>query len=302
MERQAEVRLVVFGGAMAKPLIQRFARRLFRGFQQTSRCTEAAASDYIRFDGDYPCWQAAVDRSTGYQAEGIAKKVLETTLQVLGGRFAFERDSVGFVLPEYNWPLLACLFGAAAAHGGSLRVLDYGGALGSVFLQHRNLFTQLPTVDWRIVEQAGYAELGCLHIAPSMAAGELRFFSTIETALADGKPDVLLLSSVLQYLPDPWSALSGLLKFGWDRVILDRTAVLPYCSKCRLTVQTVPEWIYSASYPAWFLSQPRLFECFADHWQLMATWENSENHAPPGAVASYKGFCFRPQHTFQRLI
>ncbi|MFM7865946.1 MAG: methyltransferase, TIGR04325 family, partial [Planctomycetaceae bacterium] len=154
---------------MAKPLIRRVARRLVRALQGGSHIPAAAAADYIKFEGDYSCWQEAVDCSTGYAAEDIAAKVLQTTLQVLNGRFAFERDSVVFVLPEYNWPLLSCLLGAAAVHDGHLRVLDFGGALGSVFLQHRQWFGKLPRVDWRVVEQDGCVRLGCEHIMPSMA-------------------------------------------------------------------------------------------------------------------------------------
>ena len=84
---------------------------------------------------------------------------------------------------------------------------------------------------------------------------------------------MLVLSSVLQYLPDPWQQLALLLERGSpDAVILDRTAVRDGPSRWYL--QTNPGY-YSepVTYPVQVLERQRLLDAFRGY-RVVRRWHN----------------------------
>ena len=204
------------------------------------------------FEGDYPSWQSALDAAGGYDTPAILARVRDAALKVKRGEAVFERDSVCFNHEEYRWPTLACLLRVAAENGGKLRVLDFGGSLGSFYFQHRKHFCDLKQVRWSVVEQSHYVNCGRNDFQNDV----LRFYETIEECMADGPVDVILCSSVLQYLENPYEILSNLVRAGVQYILIDRTPFI-VGDNDRLTVQHVPPSIYPASYPAWFFSEQR---------------------------------------------
>lgn len=237
----------------------------------------------ISFAGNYQNWGEAGEHATGYDANAILAKVLEATLKVKRGEAAYERDSVVFDQVEYVWPLLAGLMWAAARNQGRLNVLDFGGALGSTYFQHRRFLENLADVRWNVVEQAHYVERGNTLIAE----GALRFYSDIAAYLAEQAPNVVLLSSVLQYLPDPFGVLDELAHVGAAVMLIDRT---PFSSlpEHRLLVQHVPASIYAASYPMWVFSDSQLLAHLTQHWRVVSRYD-----APEGQMRSREGVSFK---------
>jgi putative methyltransferase (TIGR04325 family) len=232
----------------------------------------------IRFEGDYATWQEAAAQCTGYDAESILAKVLEATLQVKRGDAVYERDSVLFDEIDYAWPVTAGLMWAAAQSGGRLDVLDFGGALGSSYFQNRALLAGLPQVRWSVVEQEHFVDAGKQHIQDET----LRFYSTIDACLAENKPNVVLLSSVLQYLPNIEVVIAEINYSGILMLIIDRT---PFNNKQNneICIQKVPESIYRGSYPMWIFSQDRLNDVF-DDWEFVA-----KSRSPEGSLISASG-------------
>ena len=204
----------------------------------------------ICFEGDFATWEEASARCTGYDAEEILEKVLAATLKVKHGEAVFERDSVLFDEIEYAWPVLAGLMWAAARNGGRLNVLDFGGALGSSYFQNRKFLQVLPEVRWNVIEQPHYVEAGQKHIQDE----RLRFYKTVEACLAENQPNVILLSSVLQYLERPYELLEKLGSLNIDRIIVDRTPFVEG-DKDILSIQRVPESIFPATLAAWLFSE-----------------------------------------------
>jgi putative methyltransferase (TIGR04325 family) len=203
------------------------------------------------FDDSVVSWNAAVDRSTGYDSDLIVQKVTRATEQVFRGESAFERDGVTFNLNEYRWPVLSALLNVAAREG-ELRVLDFGGSLGSVFWQHRAMLTGI-NVKWGVVEQPNFVDAG-----RSLAQESVEFFDSVESCNSAFTPNVILLSSVLQYLPEPEQILRQLLATHANSVIIDRTPISDTGANIRdktACLQVVPAHIYSASYPAWVFSR-----------------------------------------------
>jgi putative methyltransferase (TIGR04325 family) len=240
----------------------------------------------IQFCGHFKSWSDAVKASSGYEEEGILNKAVEAVRKVRNGEMAFERDGVPFPEMQHNFPLLWALTRAAASHG-RLHILDFGGALGSSYYQSRQLLRPCSALKWAIVEQPSHVVAGNKEFANS----ELGFYDSIESAFEKNDYDVLLLSGVIQYLPDPLNFLSQVLDRGISTIIVDRT---PFMENgiSRLTVQYVPRTIYRASYPAWFLSEKEVLSKFEKQYETIASWPALDKHDPQGGRAAYKGFLF----------
>ena len=238
------------------------------------------------FEGDYTSWEVASEKCSGYNSENILVKVLEATLKVKSGDAVFERDSVLFDEIEYAWPVLSGLMWAAARNGGKLNVLDFGGSLGSSYFQNRKFLQGLPEVYWNIVEQAHYVRAGQEHIQDD----HLRFYPTIDACLAENKPNVVLLSSVLQYLPNPTSVLNMIIKTQANTLILDRTPYVNNGVRPSIKIQTVPPEIYSASYPCQFLNEYELIaELKKKNYSLLETFDSLDKL---DSAATWKGHIF----------
>jgi putative methyltransferase (TIGR04325 family) len=242
--------------------------------------------DRIQFSGHFSSWDEAARVSLGYDQEGILTTTIEAVRKVINGEMAFERDSVPFPEMQYHFPLLWALM-RTTARRQRLHVLDFGGALGSSYFQSRHLLDTCQVLKWAIVEQPSHVNVGSKEFANS----ELSFYRSIECACEDNEYDVLLLSGVIQYLPDPLAFLSHVLDRRIPSIIVDRT---PFMTNgiARLTVQHVPKRIYPASYPAWFLSENEFLATFAGQYERLATWPALDKHNPQGGRAEYKGFLF----------
>jgi putative methyltransferase (TIGR04325 family) len=241
-----------------------------------------------RFYGDYATWEEAEEKSSGYSAELILEKVLAAAIKVKNGDAVYERDSVIFNHIEYSWPVTAALMWAAARKDGRLNVLDFGGSLGSSYFQNRLFLQSLPQVNWSVVEQSHYIEAGQKHIQYE----NLKFYKTIDECTDKHQPNVILLSSVLQYLPDPIDIVTKLTATKATLLIIDRT---PFSSLDvdKILIQKVPSSIYSASYPMRVFSREKFLEKVKCDWELITEIVN-----PDGNIKSTAGIEF----TFQGMI
>ena len=243
----------------------------------------------IRFKGEFTSWEEAVAKSSGFDEEHILDRVLDATRKVKRGEAAFERDSVLFDDIQYSWPLLAGLMWAAARNGGVLNVLDFGGALGSSYYQNRKFLCSLKSVRWNVVEQTHFVEAG----RACMQDDHLRFHLTVEECLESNVPNVVLLSGVLQYIPDPKDLLKKLLAAGCNTFILDRTCYVNDGGKERIRIQHVPASIYPASYPCRFLVEEDVLGTFAAAGYTMVERFAALDNLDPSAT--WKGHIFLRQ-------
>ncbi len=238
------------------------------------------------FRGDYRTWAEARARSGGYDGDHILERAVIATRTVHHGYAAWERDTVLFQEESCNQPLLEALRTAAAAAGEKLSVLDFGGALGSTWWQHRRWLADLAEVRWSVVEQRGFVEAG----RREFTTGPLRFYETIDACFAVEHPTVLLLSSVLPYVEQPHALLAQLARCECDWIIIDRTG-LTRNGRDRLTVQHVPESIYRATYPCWFFDRARLLASLLPRWQVVAEWPSLDGGG--GKNLEFRGFTLK---------
>ncbi len=241
----------------------RLRNRLFRRVTTTP----ASKVGFVDFEGT---WAEAQARSSGYGTSDILERVLTASLAVERGQAVHERDSVTFDHIQYTWPVLASLLWSAACHGGRLRVLDFGGSLGSTYRQNRRFLTSLPDVSWAIVEQADFVAACNQHFASDV----LSFHDTIASA-TETTPHIALLGSSLQYVEHPTETLEALSATGVETLVLDRTP-LHLGPDHHLTLQHVPPSIYPATYPAWILSRPRIDAALIKDWKLVEEFTGME--------------------------
>jgi putative methyltransferase (TIGR04325 family) len=217
--------------------------------------------------GDYKTWEAAQSDSLGYDEEGILEKVATSARQVLAGKAAFERDSVLFFEPEENEFIVNATQKAINTieernSDKGLRILDFGGSLGSTYFQNRSFLPHLE--KWCVVEQEHFVELGKKEFEDSILSFELN----IETAYQKIKPQIVLFNSVLQYLKKPYEILDDLEKLPVDYLLIERTPVadLP---KDKITKQVVPNYIYKANYPSWIFSDKHFENTLLKKWRII---------------------------------
>jgi putative methyltransferase (TIGR04325 family) len=218
----------------------------------------------IRFEGDYRDWQQAL-RAGAYDDAAVLNKMYEAELAVKEGRAADARDGVMFDSIQFSFPVIAGLGRIACNRGEPLRVVDFGGAFGGSYRQYKAFYGE--SASWAVVEQARIVHVGNEHFA----SGDLEFHLSLRAALAARPADVILLSSVIQYLREPYVLIGEIVHSKVKHVIIDRTP----CSKLTrdvLAVQHVPPEIYAASYPCWIFSRERLLGAFSEHFHTAVSF------------------------------
>ena len=136
------------------------------------------------------------------------------------GRAIYERDSVIFDQIQYSYPLLASLL-FAAENSRSLRVIDFGGALGTTYQQNRKFLSNIKSkCEWRVVEQDKFVDIGNNEFTNDY----LSFYSTIKEATKDGV-DVVLFGSSICYVPNPYMYLKEAIDLKAPCIIFDRTPI-----------------------------------------------------------------------------
>jgi hypothetical protein len=91
--------------------------------------------------------------------------------------------------------------------------------------------------------------------------------------LTEQKPNVVLLSSVLQYLEEPYELLGSIIKHKFSYIIFDIT---PFHNGNNdiITIQQVPETIYSADYPCWIFSLNKFIQFLDDEYQQLIDFKS----------------------------
>ena len=219
------------------------------------------------WSGNYASWEEAKKSSTGYDKDVILERVKNAILKVKNGEAVFERDSVLFDKPTYNCPLLPIFLKVAKENQNELEIIDFGGSLGSTYFQYKPFLSHLNKIEWNVVEQANFVKCGKEYITTD----ELLFHESIENVIKKNKPKILLLSSVIQYIDEPKQLIEKIISYNFDYIIFDRTAFIKK-SDDLLTIQSVPEYIYKASYPAWFFNYEKFIIPFSQSYNAINTF------------------------------
>jgi putative methyltransferase (TIGR04325 family) len=239
--------------------------------------------DPVRHLRAYATWDEAVQHCDDFSKREVVEKTIEATHKVVRGDVAYERDTVTFDKIQYSWPLLAGLL-LVACRRGSLRVVDFGGALGSSYRQNRKFLDEagLP-VAWNVVELPAYVEAG----NSDFSSPALRFYRSF-SEITGGVDAVLFLGSLF-YVRDPYAVLADAISLSPPYIIFDRTPITDN-SYDEVVIQSVSEPIYTARFPMWRFSKHKLFQAVQTRYTLLEEWP-CEFQEDVHSVSS--GFLFR---------
>ena len=225
--------------------------------------------------GDFPNWQAAQMACGGYDSDEIIEKVRASALKVKNGEAAFERDSVLFFEEENDENLLKCLekaiFTPEGINEGALRVIDFGGSLGSTYFQHQKALKKYPNLIWCVVEQSHFVEIG----KREFETENLYFEYTLQAAFERFKPHFFLLNSVLQYIEKPYHLLKEVENLKIPYILIQRTPMIDD-TQDRITQQIAHPSVYKASYASWVFGEKYFKSKLANSWTI--EWEQREKY------------------------
>ena len=251
------------------------------------------AKKAVSYNGNYNTFvdaQNKIEKSKhggGYGSDAIFKKVSESTLAVVRGEAAFERDSFLFHRKETNYNLMMYLY-RWFIHDGRLDVLDFGGALGSTYLQHRKELEAIGA-NWNVTEQEHFVDFG----KKNVTAGNLHFVRSDELEGMWGGFNAVLFSSVLQYIEDVESLVGDICSKRIRHIIIERTPV----SDCSwYWIETVHEPIYEAVYPCRVFDEGAFVRLFTDEgYELADSWHSlvdGDEHGAGNRTVQFKSFVF----------
>ena len=194
----------------------------------------------IKLSGNYKSWKEALKFSNGYNDNRILEKTIKSVEIVLSKKAKFERDSFLFYKESYDETLLL-IFKKIKKKIKKIYLCDFGGSLGSLYFQHRTLFRS-NTIEWNILEQKHFVK----YAKEKIKIKNLNFFDNFDFLL-NKKINVVLFSSSLQYLKNPYQTLDKIIKKKIQNIIIHRS---PFTQTTEIIkIQHVPKHIYDASYP-----------------------------------------------------
>ena len=236
----------------------------------------------IKFEGNYENWEQALKNSKGYNDNVIINKTINSFEKVLASKALYERDSFLFYKEKFDENLIKNLKKIFDKKGRKIYLCDYGGSLGSLYFQHKKLF-QNDFIEWNVLEQKAYVDYANNRVNIS----NLNFFSSFENILNQKKLDVILFSSVLQYLRSPYEILSKIIDRKIPDIIITRTPFLQNAEK--IMIQKVPKHIYKSSYPIRILNLSKIISLFEDSGYKL-NYKNFDNENIDNF--DYQSICF----------
>lgn len=239
------------------------------------------------FIGYYETWEEANQHATGYDEPCILERAKEAIIAVKSGKAVFERDTLQYDEPHYSYPLISYLLNVALSQGNRLRLLDFGGSLGSIYFQCRPFLNGLRELSWNVVEQPHFVQAGQQLITEE----GLKFYYDMEQCVAAEKPDAILLSGVLQVLEDPYAFLTHVLEQRFKYIVFDRTPFTDVDDF--VSVQYVPPDVYDASYASWFFNYDKFWQFLDAEYECVDYFDSFESWNVEGVAAQNMGFLWK---------
>lgn len=206
--------------------------------------------------GNYKTYEEAKSKCKGYDEDHILNRIIETTAKVKNGEAVYERDGIIYDKVNINFHLLSVLLLVASRNGNKLTIIDFGGSLGTSYYQNIQYLSHLVDLNWCIIEQPKFVEAGKKYFENE----HVKFYYSLEECFYEyPTPDLLLISSALQYMPQPYELLKKVQTYKIPYLLLDLVGFNDR-NEDRITIQSVPPVFYGieASYPCTFFSRLKL--------------------------------------------
>ena len=176
--------------------------------------------------------------------------------------------------------ILSCIQKAALENNNKLNILDFGGSLGESYIRIKDIIKPIKIENYTVVEQPHFVKAGNEKLADNI----LNFKNTIDEV---GNIDCLILSGVLQCLPEPHNWIDKFLSKKYKFIVIDR---IPFLNEGndRLTVQKYK----NVNYPAWFFNEDKFMSQFEKYYDIVFEWIDY-NDSVKEIPSLYKGVFLR---------
>ena len=242
---------------------------------------------YAYFSGNFKSWdESLANIKEGYQSKKLYNKVYKASLDVKHGKAIYERDGFCFNEEKYRWPVITFILHAEKQSNTDLfEILDFGGSLGSFYNQHIKFLSQIDNLSWNIIEQDQFVKMG----KEEFENETLRFHNSIADYKKDNNPNLVLLSSVIQYIEKPFEILKDLIQISPEFIIIDRTPFTKNNYDCVMH-QNLPKHVGGQIYPAWFFSEKNFLHFFNEsNYYEYSRFECDEDFG----IGTFKGIVLR---------
>jgi putative methyltransferase (TIGR04325 family) len=244
----------------------------------------------IYFTGLYESWEAAKKDSLGYDDKKILKKVKYSTSLLLAKKIVYERDGTHLKKKDLPYQILLTVLLASMENKHKCKVIDFGGSLGSTYYNNRDILKNIKDLKWIVVEQDDFVKEGNKYFSNKI----INFSNTIEEASRYlKKPNVIIASGSIQYLPNPYLILEKIIQTKADYIVIDRSPFL-IKGKTKLTIQKIPKTIVDSSYPIWLFNETEFKKIFKKKYQEITTFDALDGVLGYGKLkANYKGIIYK---------
>ncbi len=218
--------------------------------------------NHFNFHGTFNSWRDAKKNSSGYDSPKIINKLKSSVIKLKKNKFLFERDTVLFSKPIYDWIILYYILHNYYKKN-SLNLIDFGGSLGSTYFQHKFFLKNLNLLKWNIVEQKKIVNIGNKLLKNEL----LKFNDNLENVLKKNKTELIIFNTVLQYVEDPWYFLKLIKKKGI--MIIINNILFTKKNHDIILIQKNPKRIYEASYPLRIFSRKNFLKMLKKRFKLV---------------------------------
>lgn len=227
-------------------------------------------------------WQTAKRKTSGYEGDA--------TLDSLASRIESLETPEKLPHDQRLVEIAKAFRDSTKQNNNSLpiRVLDIGGSFGEHFFHIQKLMPE-HSYDWTVLETKGH----CAIIPEFLASTRgLRFIS--ESPASDQHFDIALLSSVIQYVDDPYELLTKALQVS-DSVIVNRLPLSPY-EIDKVAIQRPGLLGSKGSYPVHIFSETAFTKYLEPIAEIRSRWMVPQD----SAVIRFKyienqGFLLKPR-------
>lgn len=247
--------------------MKKFLKEILRKFKKS----------HLVYSGPYTTWSEAVKDSTGYDSKIIIDMVSKSTLEVLNGIKAYERDGTSFDnKPEKNM-LLEQL---AKTNIYGKVIVDMGGGLGSNYINYLNFFRDNNCIYY-VVEQENFKEVG------NKIAKEYNLNLNFRKELSeiDENINIVICSSFLQYIENWRRIVAEIKEKKPQNIFVDRHPLTDKNSEILVQLNT-GYYKKKVTYPLHIVNEEEFIKEFLPYVKIKS-WKSDFD--PP----YFKGFHFR---------
>lgn len=227
----------------------------------------AILSRFIGFSA-VDSWDTAVSKSVGYEANEVIYPIVQDALQL-----QHAHETATFTTSRYQQiasGILYCITQLQKNASESIRVLDVGGGGADYYYQLQRFAPQL-NVEWTVLETPALVK--ALTDETGLKFSNLKWVDSLEKT--EEAYDVVLCSSVLQYLEKPWDMLSNLTKKS-QFIVINRIPLVN-APEHFTAVQRIFIRGKRGSYPAHFFSEERFLNQVTQYGEITMRWHVLED-------------------------